>query len=288
MKSTYINFLCAFIFALTFTNCNDDDEQTTNTTTEGSVEIKWDNVVGDKDMNLVAKQDLDFSYETDDKQQFNITSFGYYVTNIILEGEDGLRYEDEVIISASETKGVYHIVEGNFSSNFLKLKNVPVGKYNKITFTIGIPEEGVQEGAAAGVLDPAGEAWFWNWNAGYIGFAIEGHASTSTQSFNDNNGFITPENSFAIHIGGWRDIDPLEGQSQIFVNNVKTITINFPVEVNVQTDIEPSIHLYADAKALLDKAQVDFSTTFSVHAPAKGKPFADVLDQVFSYGHTHQ
>ncbi|GAA3522812.1 hypothetical protein GCM10022393_41840 [Aquimarina addita] len=273
---------------LTAMSCSSDDDNTTGTEVKGTVEIKWDNIVGDQDMNLTEKQNLDFTYKTNDAQDFNITSFGYYVTNIVLEGEDGLRYEDEVSISAADALGVYHIKEGEFASNSLTLENVPAGKYNKISFTIGIPEEGVREGAAGGVLDPAAGAWFWNWNAGYIGFAVEGHASSSTQAYNEIDGFIIPEKSFAIHIGGWRDIEPIEGESAVFVNNIKTITLNFDSEATVAENIEPSIHLLANAKALFDMSQVDFSTTYAVHAPAKGQSFAEILDEVFTYSHTHQ
>ncbi|WP_103866769.1 MbnP family protein [Aquimarina sp. I32.4] len=286
MKSTIK--LIVLTFAFFAISCSSDDDGASNKDAVSTVKIKWDNIVGQKDMNIVEKQNLEYGYKTADNQDFNITSFGYYITNIILEGPNGERFEDEISISAADAKGVYHIKEGDFASAATILQNVPIGKYNKITFTVGIPEEGVKEGAAGGVLDPAAGAWFWNWNAGYIGFAIEGHASTSSQAHNEIDGFVIPEKSFAIHIGGWRDITPLEGETPKFVNNVKTITLNFDSDVTVAESQEPSIHLLANAKALFDTSSVDFSTTYSVHAPILGKQFADVLDQVFSYSHVHQ
>lgn len=275
-------------FGIFIIGCSDDDNTLSSEESLSSVEIKWDNIVGQQDLNLVEKESLDYSYQTTDNQDFNITSFGYYITNIILEGSNGERYEDEVSISAVDAKGVYHIKEGDFASAVTTLQKVPVGKYNKITFTVGIPEEGVQEGAAGGVLDPAAGAWFWNWNAGYIGFAVEGHANTSSQAYNEIDGFIVPEKSFAVHIGGWRDIEPLAGESPKFVNNVKVITLNFDSDVAVAENQEPSIHILANAKALFDASNIDFSTTYAVHAPILGKPFADVLNEVFSFSHVHQ
>ena len=287
MKSKIYKIAVIVISSFIITACSSDDDNTSGMET-GSVEIKWDNIVGSMDMNLVQKEDLNYAYSTADDQEFNITAFGYYINRIVLEGPNAERYEDEVSISAAESKGVYHVVEGDFASTNTILSNVPAGKYNKITFTVGIPEEGVQEGAAGGVLDPAGGAWFWNWNAGYIGFLVEGHASTSSQAYNEIDGFVVPEKSFAIHIGGWRDIEPIEGEPQKFVNNVKTITLNFDSDITVADNQQPSVHLLVNAKALFDESQIDFSTTYAVHAPANGKPFADVLQDVFSYSHVHQ
>ena len=282
----YKNYILLFTILLSVSCSSDDNEN--NEESVAAVEIKWDNIVGDKNLELVAKEDLNYAYKTSDDQAFNISTFGYYVTKIILEGPNGERFEDLVEVSANDAKGVYHIVEGALNTNTL-LENVPVGAYNKITFTIGVPEEMVKEGAVGGVLGEDG-AWFWTWNSGYIGFAVEGHASSSTQtaSEDDNGRIVTPKKSFAIHVGGWRDIPAADGNEQKFFNNVKTISLNFDETMVVAPKQQPSIHLTADVLSLFERTNVDFSTTFAVHSPAKGKDFAEVLEEVFSFSHIHQ
>lgn len=282
MKLFFKSILCVSL-SLFFIACSDDDNEDIRT-----LEIKFDNIVGKKDMNLSDRGSLDYSYVTENGQNFNISRFGYYITNIVLEGPDGERFEDEVSITAADTKGVYHVLEENPSSSSITLQNVPAGKYNKVSFTIGIPEAGVNEGAAGGVLDPAEGAWFWNWNAGYIGFAIEGQADTSSQAESEQGGLVIPEKSFAIHIGGWRDIEPVEDNPQVFVNNVRTMDLSFDSEVSVANNLQPSVHILVNAMALLDSSGVDFSTDFAIHAPSLGEPFADVLKDVFVYSHVHQ
>ena len=158
---------------------------------------------------LVAAETKEYPYSTKSDQTFNVTKFGYYVCAIKLEGANGLVYEDRMNVSANadEIAGYYHVLEDQPSSKIIELSNVPSGKYNKVTFTIGIPEEGVFEGAAGGIFDLAEGAWLWNWNSGYVAFKIEGglpevaHARTSHSSA-----------GFAYHIGGWRDIAPNEGE----------------------------------------------------------------------------
>ncbi len=74
----------------------------------------------------------------------------------------------------------------------------------------------------------------------------------------------------------------------MFVNNVRTITLDFDGPVNVAANLLPSAHVLIDAKELFDSAAINFSTTYSIHAPAAGKAFADQLSKVFKFGHTHQ
>ncbi|MEL6485364.1 MAG: MbnP family protein, partial [Bacteroidota bacterium] len=159
---------------------------------------------------------------------FNITTFRYYISKVKLEGPDGEVFEDEMNVSANadDVRGFYLVNEADASSKFITLKDIPAGRYNKITFTIGIGEEGIEEGAAGGILDPAEGAWFWNWNAGYIGFAIEGGAANSGQERVEGDGWLIEEKSFALHIGGWKEITPADGESFVITQYVKDIAGN--------------------------------------------------------------
>ncbi len=271
-----------------FSSCEENGEE--NPETFGTFQLEFDNVVGSQNMSLSDPGSGDYMYTTDSGEPFNLTLFGYYISKIKLEGPNGELYEDEVNVSANadEVKGYYHVLESNASSRFITLDDVPAGSYNKVTFTVGVEEDGVQEGAAGGVLDPAEGAWFWNWNAGYIGFAMEGGAQNSGQEEVVGDGWTIHEHSFSFHVGGWKDVEPAEGEDQKFVNNVKTVTLDFDSNVSVAENLSPNAHIIVDALKILDGVGVDFSTTYSVHAPKLGQPFAEFIPDTFILDHIHQ
>jgi len=279
------NILAIALIAMATFSCNDDTEETQ---TFGTFQLQFDNMVGSDQMQLAEAGSTDYMYTTNSGEPFNISLFGYYISKVTLEGPDGEFYEDEINVSASaaDVRGYYHVLESDASSGYITLENVPAGNYNKVTFTIGVDEDGVEDGAAGGVLDPAEGAWFWNWNAGYIGFAMEGGAQNSGQERVEGDGWVIHENSFALHVGGWKDIEPEEGETQKFVNNVRTITLDFDSSVRVADDLEPNAHIVVDVLKVLD--DVDFSSTYSVHAPKLGQPFADLLPETFILDHIHQ
>lgn len=268
-------------------SCGSDDEAPA---IEGTFVVEFDNMVGSKQMSLSEAGSNDFPFTTGEGQPFNLTLFGYYVSKIKLEGPNGELYEDEMKVSANaaEVKGYYRVLESDAASQYITLRNVPTGKYDKITFTVGVGEDGVQEGAAGGILDPAAGAWFWNWNAGYIGMTMEGVSPDSPQEEVQGDGWVIYPHSFAVHIGGWKDIAPTEGETQKFYNNVKTITLAFDSPVTVSDQLEPEAHIIMDVLKLLDGAGLDFSSTYAVHSPAGGKVFADQLDKAFILDHIHQ
>lgn len=289
--SKWLRFVALSVFAsLLFSACTDNDDEVEPDNQVGEVVIKFDNKVGTSEMRLSELGSTDYAYTTTSGQTFNLTRFGYYISKIKLEGPNGELYEDQMNVSPNpdEVKGYYHVLESTPSSQRITLENVPAGQYNRITFTVGIEEEGVQEGAAGGVLDPAEGAWFWNWNAGYIAFAVEGASPSSPQQFEDfGGGFFIPENAFQIHVGGWKDITPAPGEQQRFVNNNRTITLDFDSRVTVSDRLRPEAHIVVDALSALGEG-INFEQSFSVHAPIKGAPFADNLPSAFIFDHTHQ
>ena len=289
MNSTY-KLLFAF-FAIAFiglTACNDDDTAAP-ATPPGSMSIFFDNKLGDKSISLKDFGDKTYDYVDGDGQEFNISLFAYYISAIELEGPDGVKHIDplRVTANAEEVTGYYHVISTTPNSNVINLSDIEAGTYNKIRFTIGVDESGVQEGAAGGVLDPANGAWFWNWNAGYIGFGVEGNASNSGQEYVDwGNGSETLEGTYAIHVGGWKDVDPEPGEDPKFVNNIKVIELDFDSNVRVEDGLTPEAHINVNFEELLKG--IDFSTTYSVHRPDLGSPFADKLVDVFELDHVHQ
>ncbi len=152
-------------------NKKDDDKKETF----GTFDLEFDNKVGAQELTLADAASTDFKYTNSHNQNFNVSLLGYYITNIKLEGPNGEAFVDPVTTgaAAADVKGIYQVLEGSSASQTIRLANIPSGKYDKVTFTLGIPADIVQEGATGGVLDPAEGAWLWNWDAGYIGFAFE-------------------------------------------------------------------------------------------------------------------
>ncbi len=288
MKSIFKYFSAVLIIAsFGLTGCDKDDD--TSTKDAGVLAILFDNKLDGTSISLKDAGDRTFDYTDEDGQEMNISVYAYYISAIELEGPDGVKHIDplRVTANAEDVSGYYHVISTTPNSNVINLSDIEAGTYNKIRFTVGVDESGVQEGAAGGVLDPANGAWFWNWNAGYIGFGVEGNASNSGQEYVDwGNGFETLEGTFAIHVGGWKDVEPEPGEDPKFVNNIKIIELDFDSNIKIEDGLTPEAHINVNFEQLLKG--VDFSTTYSVHRPDLGKPFADRLVEVFELDHVHQ
>lgn len=272
---TLKSIIALLAISAVFVSCGEKSEDP-QAEIEGTVSIEFDNFVGSSQLNLAEDGSTDYTYSTTSGQEFNLTRVQYYVSKIILTGENGEVFEDELNVSANadEVRGYYFIQESESASQILELTNVPEGTYTQITFNLGIDEEGVQEGAAGGILDPATGAPFWNWNAGYIAMTVEGQTS------------VLEDPEFQIHVGGWKDVIPEDGSTQKFYNNVKTITLNLDVNMQVSSSLEPEIHIVTDIQKVL--GAINFSATSAVHSPAAGRTFADNLESAFIVDHVHQ
>lgn len=285
MKTNSIYILFGlFILILTLNSCDDDETVLGNET--GTFSILFDNVVGDSDIALQTAGSTNYTFTTTSGQNFNISTLGYYISKIKLEGPNGELFEDEMKASAFETTGYYHVKETVPTSTAITLENVPAGTYNKVSFTLGVEEDGVAQGAAAGVLDPAEGAWFWNWNAGYVAFKLEGTAEDSPEV---GNGVSTVDNGYGFHVGGWKDV-PADstGGNLTFVNNIKHFSFDFGSDITVNESLEPNAHIVMDVKQLLEDAAIDFETQYSFHSPIKGKVIADQFNGAFTLDHVHQ
>lgn len=286
MKSTYKFIIALFaIVSLGLTSCDREED----VKDPGTFSILFDNKLGDNSISLKDAGDKSYNFTDADGQELNVSLYAYYISAIELEGPDGVKHIDPLNVSANadEVTGYYHVISTKSNSNLINLSNIEAGTYNKIRFTIGVDEAGVSEGAAGGVLDPAKGAWFWNWNAGYIGFGVEGNAANSGQEYVDwGNGHETLEGTYAVHVGGWKDVDPEPGEDAKFVNNVKTIELDFGSNVKVEKGLSPNAHINVQFDELLNG--VDFSTTYAIHRPDLGKPFANKFEKVFKLDHVHQ
>ena len=123
MKSIY-NILVAFVLVSTFSlvsSCKKDDNTPKG---NGPVTLHFDNRFGADDLVLGT------TYTNQAGEQLAISTFNYYVSNIVLVKEDGGEY----VVPKDEC---YHLVrEGVDSTYELELENVPAGNYNTLKFII--------------------------------------------------------------------------------------------------------------------------------------------------------
>lgn len=272
---------------LYFTSCSKDDNPTDET--NGTVEVEFDNIALvdgiQRQLSMVTPGSSDYQYTNALNQKFNINLLRYYISNIVLEGPNGEYFEDKVSVTTTAVKGIYLVDESNHTSSLITLSDVPAGEYNKIKFTVGVDENGVTEGAAGGILDPATCNMFWNWNSGYIALKFEGQSP-------DSNGGVSgtetlDENSIhgiAYHIGGWRDI---EGTA--FVYNNKALSLDFDTNAKVEYGEQPHVHIVMDVLTLFNgENDIDFTGNHNVHKPLDGVDMANNIPNAFTFDHIHQ
>ncbi len=283
MKNIF-GLIILFSTILIFSSCNKDEENAA----PGTVEITFDNVaiIGgvQKQLDLVTPGSTNYTYTNGLNQKYNINILRYYISAIELTDENGTIYKDALSVDASSSKGYYLIDEAKAASQTVTLTNVPAGKYQKVTFTVGVDSAGVTQGAAGGSLDAANKM-FWNWNSGYIAFKFEGQSDVSNGGVTGAE-TITSDNSkgMAYHVGGWKNV-----AGTAFVYNNKKVTLNFDTKAEITSSSTPEIHLIFDVlKVFNGHHKIDFTGNHNVHKPSDGVNVAHNIEEAFTYDHIHQ
>lgn len=249
MKKNIFNLAMIATLAISVVSCKKDPANPTPSPKEGTVLLEFANKVGTENLRMDGTM-----YKNQNGDDFNVTKFNYYISNIKLNNTDGSSF--------AETES-YHLLEHNkpASLNF-SLAKVPTGTYKSITFTIGVDSLHNVSGAKAGALSPD-YGMFWSWSTGYIMLKMEG---TSPQS-------PAASNELRIHVGGFSGAN----------NTIKTVTLDLPNSITVNGD-ENHIHLNADILKLFGtKNIINFATMYVVHMPgADAKKVADNYESMFS------
>jgi len=246
-------WLALTITAFAFTGCDKDDN--TPTDSVGEVDIEMENVVGSTPLALNTG-----SYTTAAGDQFTVTTFKYYISNIKLQKADGTEYV--------QPDSYYLVNQADDASKHLSLKEVPVGDYTGITFTIGVDSTRNVAGAQTGALDPS-NSMFWTWDSGYIFVKLEG---TSPQA---------AKGGLVFHIAGF----------QHPYNTIRTVSPSFNgTTLMVRTDHSPEIHFQADVlKMFAGPNQVRFATLSNSMGGASSVQIADNYSKggMFTVAHIH-
>ncbi len=169
-------------------------------------------------------------YVNTNGEKLNFTLLNYYVSNIKLTSKDGSIY-------AMPQDSSYFLVKQDVpqSKNIELL--VPKGKYQSVSFTIGVDSLRSTQGAGkrTGVLDVGAKArgMYWQWNSGYIFFKLEGKSPSSPDSL---------KNSFYYHIGGYGGFDKKT------LNNIRIKSFAFDKPVKVSPKKTATVSLAVDLK----------------------------------------
>jgi len=250
--SKYIAFLfISFISLFTF-SCKEDPDTEANL--PGVIKLEFDHLVDNTELTLNNE-----AYSNAHGDQFTVSDFKYYLSNITLEKADGTEYV--------QPESYYLIDESVPASKLITLSDIPAGEYTNLSFTIGVDSARNVSGAQTGALDPANNM-FWSRDKGYIFVLLEG---TSPQS---------PNNNLAFRIGGFKKP----------YNAIRTIspTLNGQV-LRVEAGKAPQLHLKVNVLDMFQGANlINFAELSSAETGANSVKIADNYTNMFRVDHIHQ
>lgn len=235
---------------------NNNNNNSTPTATVGSLKIEFEAKVGDSAFVLNTK-----NYTNTNGDTFNISTFKYYVSNVVLTKTDNSTF--------SVPNSYYLIDHGSGASFSLAISNIPVADYKAITFLIGVDSTRNVSGAQSGDLDP-GKGMFWSWSSGYIMAKLEGNSPQSGAS----------NKKLTFHVGGF------SGTNSV----LKTVSPTFGSSTaKVKSDKTPEIHIITDVSEWFKTPNtIGFGSTHTVHMPgAMAKSIADNYADMFKVDHIH-
>lgn len=212
-----------------------------------ALNIQFEHFVGDDALLLDS-----MNYKNALGQNFTISKFKYYVGHFSLKNTDGKDFS---------SKDYFLIDEEEPLSKQISLKNIPPGKYQSISFILGVDSLSNCSGAQRGALDPI-NAMFWAWNTGYIFLKMEGYSP-----FSNSSGHF-----YEYHIGGFRKPN----------NCIRTITLNSNNIIEISPQKNATLHLKVDAAEILKTPTiVDFTKLSAVTDFNNATTIADNYTDLF-------
>lgn len=173
--------------------------------------LQFENRVGDRLVNF------DSIYENSLGEQLSITKLRYYISNIeIADSVTGKSF--------GWTNRYFLIDENKPDSKTISLK-LPAGRYNKISFLLGVDSAKNVNGIQTGALDPLNDM-FWTWKSGYMMAKLEGRSPASSLQ----------HHLFEYHIGGFSGIYNVTGR----------VLLSLPTSLEIAQSKDPRIVISAD------------------------------------------
>ncbi|WP_439553499.1 MbnP family protein [Flavobacterium macrobrachii] len=259
MKLQLKNIALAMVAAIAITSCSDDDNNN-QISGEGNLKLEFDNVYGD------ANFAFNTPYTNSNGETIKAEKAIYIVSNIVLTKTDGSIY------TVPKSQSYFFVNEADATSTLLNLPNIPAGNYTKVTFGIGVDQAQFNAGA-----DGQGTMWTdaqalgmtWSWAAGYKFIKFEGTYTSST---------TTTDTQFKVHTGKTGD-----------VYNYAEVTLDFPENALVRTNITPQVHIMTDLKKIIDgTTKINFDESASVMGGTKVQNIsANNVPTMFEVHHVH-
>jgi len=253
--------------ALLVVSCSFPDEKDdTDPIETGSIQLQFDNIVGDQDLQLDSAK-----YMNAVGEDFTVNKLNYYISNIKLVRMDGS------VFTVPQDSSYFLIREANPESQKLTIRNVLTGDYTGIEFVVGVdslrsvmePSEPGRKGILDKDMGPTNEeAMYWDWNPGYIFLKLEGSSDSAT----------TANGRYYYHIGGFG------GRTERTLNNLKTIKLTFPGQkAIVTTSIVSKVLIQADIQKVFNgPAQLSIKQSSSLMFSDSSKYVADNYAGMFS------
>jgi hypothetical protein len=123
-------------------------------------------------------------YHSSNGDSLYVDVLRFYITDMTLHQKKLVKFKEPLschLIDAEEP-----------GSQTINLQQVPVGRYDAISFNIGTDSSTNVSGAIGGDLDPT-LGMYWAWNTGYINLKIEGRSNSCN----------TRNHTFEFHVGGY-------------------------------------------------------------------------------------
>ena len=213
-----------------------------------NLNLKFQNRVGELPLIIDS-----ITYQNDLKQDFTISKFKYYISNVSFQNVNGKQ-------TASSISFLIDQEDSSTLSN--NLMTIPSGTYSAIEFIIGVDSLHNVSGAQTGNLDVI-NAMFWTWNSGYIFMKLEGNSSFSN----------SPGHFFEYHIGGFK----------VPHNAIRKIQLSFPKPIEISKSSLTEMLINVDVLEILQRpTSIDFSKNSSIVEPFQNKIVADNYDDIFS------
>jgi hypothetical protein len=203
-----LHHLLVALCILTLVSCQKEVEVNLNS---GKAELHFTNVVGTQPVSFNTP------YFTHQGEDFTVTKFKYYVSNIILVDSAGQNHK---------IPDSYYLVDQENPASLSISLQTDEARYKGIQFLIGVDSVRNVSGAQTGALDPAMDM-FWTWNTGYIMAKMEGTSSRST----------LPNNRLEYHIGGFQGTEKALRTVYLPFGQNYSITSGKALSINIRADI---------------------------------------------------
>jgi len=158
------------------------------------------------------------AYPNGNGEQFTISTFKYYLSNVQLHRADGTRYavpDSYILVDAAQP-----------ASQHVALHDIPAGTYTGLSFVVGVDSARNVAGAQTGALDPV-KGMFWDWNSGYIFVRLEGTSPAS----------VTGRYKYAI-MGFQRPYNTLRTIAPAFGGATVAVSPQHEPEVHLEVDVQ--------------------------------------------------